>query len=83
MTIVERVTRCVVGWCVGAERSEAVLQDLVDQAPQAFFYFSDAFSNQGLRDDDLRLAIVGILGHFDRILNGVEIMTVDGHGIPT
>src|SRR5664279_385782 len=44
MTMVERSTRCIVGWRVGAERSETVLQDLVDEAPQALFYFSDAFS---------------------------------------
>jgi insertion element IS1 protein InsB len=29
---------------VGEERSEAVMQDLVDTAPQALFYFSDEFS---------------------------------------
>jgi IS1 family transposase len=44
MTLVERVSRCVVGWAVGPERSETVLQTLVDDAPQALFYFSDAFS---------------------------------------
>ena len=43
MTLVDRSTRCFVGWQVGLERSEAVLQALVDQAPQAVFYFSDAF----------------------------------------
>ena len=33
MTLVERVSRCVVGWAVGADRSETVLQALVDDAP--------------------------------------------------
>jgi insertion element IS1 protein InsB len=41
--MVERVTRCIVGWCVEQERSERVLQELVDAAPQALIYFSDAF----------------------------------------
>ncbi len=43
MTLVERVSRCIVGWRVGNERSEAVLQALVDDAPQALIYFSDGF----------------------------------------
>jgi IS1 family transposase len=43
MTLVDRSTRCIVGWRVGDERSEAVLQALVDTAPQAVFYFSDSF----------------------------------------
>ncbi len=43
MTLVERVSRCIVGWCVGSERSEGVLQALVDEAPQAMIYFSDRF----------------------------------------
>src|SRR5215213_9330142 len=44
MTMVERTTRCIVGWRVGEERSQAVLQALLDTAPQALFYFSDEFS---------------------------------------
>ena len=44
MTLVERVSRCIVGWAIGPERSETVLQALVDDAPQALFYFSDTFS---------------------------------------
>lgn len=43
MTLVERVSHCIVGWRVGWERSEAVLQALVDEAPQAMIYFSDSF----------------------------------------
>ncbi|NJL56338.1 IS1 family transposase [bacterium] len=42
MTIVERTTSCIVGWEVGYERSEAVLQAVVDAAPQAVLYYSDA-----------------------------------------
>ena len=44
MTMVERATSCIVGWCVGYERTEAVMQSLVDAAPQAAVYFSDDFS---------------------------------------
>jgi IS1 family transposase len=44
MTMVERASRCIVGWRVGEERSEAVMQALVDQAPQGLIYFSDDFS---------------------------------------
>ena len=44
MTMVDRRTSCIVGWAVAAERSQAVLQGLVDEAPQAAFYFSDLFA---------------------------------------
>lgn len=44
MTIVERSTSCIVGWAVDAERTEAVMQALVDTAPQAVVYYSDDFS---------------------------------------
>ena len=43
MTLVERATSCIVGWCVGYERTEAVMQALVDAAPQAVLYYSDDF----------------------------------------
>lgn len=44
MTMVERLTRCIVGWCVVWERTETIAQALVDAAPQAVLYFSDDFS---------------------------------------
>ena len=44
MTMVERASRCIVGWRGGEERSEAVMQALADQAPQGLIYFSDDFS---------------------------------------
>jgi len=44
MTMVERATSCIVGWCVGYERTETVMQAMVDAAPQAAVYFSDEFS---------------------------------------
>jgi len=41
MTLVDRHTRCILGWEVDAWRTEATLQALVDAAPQAGFYYSD------------------------------------------
>jgi IS1 family transposase len=43
MTMVERATSCIVGWEVSDQRSAAVMQELVDAAPQAVLYYSDAF----------------------------------------
>ncbi len=39
----DRETRCVLGWKVTWERSQAVMQAIVDEAPKAKWYFSDAF----------------------------------------
>ncbi len=44
MTLVERATRCIVGWRVGFERDQATMQAMVDAAPQGAVYFSDGFS---------------------------------------
>lgn len=44
MTLVDRQSSCIVAWAVGRERSEAVLQALVDAAPQARYYYSDLFA---------------------------------------
>lgn len=44
MTMVDRRTSCILAWAVDTERTESVLQHLVDQAPQAAFYFSDLFA---------------------------------------
>jgi IS1 family transposase len=43
MTMVERLTRCIIGWQVVVERTEAVTQVMVDEAPQAVLYYSDDF----------------------------------------
>jgi IS1 family transposase len=43
MTIVDRATRCIIGWAVVWERSEAVLQQLLDGSPYAFTYYTDGF----------------------------------------
>jgi insertion element IS1 protein InsB len=41
MTLVDRHTSCIVGWAVAPSRTEAILQALLDAAPQARFYYSD------------------------------------------
>jgi IS1 family transposase len=41
MTLVDRRTSCILGRTVENERSERVLQIVVDQAPQAAFDLSD------------------------------------------
>lgn len=43
MTVVDRTTRCFLGWAVVWERSEAALQQLLDTSPYATTYYSDAF----------------------------------------
>jgi insertion element IS1 protein InsB len=44
MTLVDRRTSCVLAWAVETERTEPTLQRLVDEAPQATFYYSDLFA---------------------------------------
>src|SRR5215813_9152915 len=44
MTLVDRTSSCVLAWAVEAERPQATLQALVDQAPQGRFYYSDLFA---------------------------------------
>jgi IS1 family transposase len=44
MTLVDRTTSCILAWAVAYERTEAVLQALLDRAPQARFYYSDLFA---------------------------------------
>ena len=44
MTLVDRRTSCILGWVVDWERSEEILQQMLDKAPQAAYYFSDLFA---------------------------------------
>lgn len=44
MTLVDRRTSCILGWVVDWERREGDLQEMVDNAPQAAYYFSDLFA---------------------------------------
>lgn len=44
VTLVDRATRCVVGWTVSWAVSDKVLQDTLDTTLQARRYYSDALS---------------------------------------
>lgn len=44
MTLVDRYSSCILAWRIDTERSEALLQAMVDEAPQAKFYYSDLFA---------------------------------------
>lgn len=39
----DRQTRCILGWSVVWVRTQAALQQMVDQAPKARWYYSDGF----------------------------------------
>lgn len=43
ITIVDRLTRCYLGFRVVWHRTQEVIQEMVDDAPKAKHYFSDAF----------------------------------------
>jgi IS1 family transposase len=43
VTIVDRETRCILGWNLLWDRTREAIQAMVDQAPKAHWYFSDAF----------------------------------------
>ena len=47
------------------------------------FDFRDTLADSGLRDDDLRLSIIVGLSLGDSVANRSEIVTVDGHSVPT
>ena len=44
MTLVDRHTSCILAFAVDFERPATTLQALVDQAPQATFYYSDLYA---------------------------------------
>lgn len=44
MTLVDRTTSCILAWAVEPERTEEIIQNLVDTARQARFYYSDLFA---------------------------------------
>ena len=41
MTRVDRKTRCILSWAVVEVRTKDALQQVVDQAPKAKWYYSD------------------------------------------
>ena len=44
MTVVDRRTSCILAWAVAPHRDATTLQRLVDDAPQADFYYSDLYA---------------------------------------
>jgi insertion element IS1 protein InsB len=43
MTVVDRQTRCILGWSVVWTRTQEAIQRMVDEAPKAKWYYSDGF----------------------------------------
>jgi len=43
VTLVDRQTRCILGWSVVWERTQQALQHMVDEARKAKWYYSDGF----------------------------------------
>lgn len=43
MTLVDRQTRCILGWSVVWTRTQESIQRMVDEAPKAKWYYSDGF----------------------------------------
>lgn len=41
MTVVDRRTSCILAWAVDRQRSVETIQQMVDNAPQGAFYYSD------------------------------------------
>ena len=41
--MVDRKTRCILGWVVVWERTQQAIQLMVDDAPKSKWYFSDGF----------------------------------------
>ncbi len=47
MTMAARQSACIVGYRVGFQRTEAIMQAMLDEAPPADVYFSDGFVTYG------------------------------------
>ncbi len=43
ITLVDRATRCILGWSLVWERTKEAIQLVLDEAPKAKWYFSDGF----------------------------------------
>jgi insertion element IS1 protein InsB len=43
VTAVDRASRCILGWQVLTERTSETMQAVIDGAPTAYRYYSDAF----------------------------------------
>ena len=44
MTLVDRDTSCILAWRVDWQRPQELLQVMVDEAPQARYYYSDLYA---------------------------------------
>ena len=47
MTMVARKSACIVGYRVDFQRTEAIMQAMLDEAPQGKVYYSDGFVTYG------------------------------------
>ena len=47
MTMVDRQSACIVGYRVAFQRTEALMQEMLDEAPQADLYYSDGLVTYG------------------------------------
>ena len=70
MTLVDRRTSCILGFAVDRERPQEVMQALVDQAPQAAFYFSDLYATYR--------SLVYAPGHYTPMPDKSETYRVEG-----
>jgi insertion element IS1 protein InsB len=43
LTVVDRKTRCILGWAVVWIRTQEAIQLMIDDAPKATWYYSDCF----------------------------------------
>jgi transposase InsO family protein len=43
LTLLDRKTRCLLGWAVVWERTQEAIQQMIDEAPKAKWYYSDGF----------------------------------------
>jgi hypothetical protein len=46
--MMDRLTRCILGWKIVWVRTIECIQELVDDAPKAMFYYSDGFEAYSL-----------------------------------
>ncbi len=70
MTVVDRRTSCIIGWMVESERRGADLQQMIDDASQTAYYFSDLFA--------LFRNLIYYPGHYTPMPDKSETFRVEG-----
>ena len=70
MLIIDRATRCILGWAIIPERTFEAMQALLDRSPQATWYYSDYFSTYH--------ALVYYPGHHRALKDKSQTFTVEG-----